>query len=167
LQPPLVFPLTVGQNIAYGRPDATLDEIKEAARLARVDRMIDGLPQGYDTVVGESGATFSEGEKQRLTIARAILRKAPILVLDEPTSALDAETESLVMQGIDRLTHGRTTFIIAHRLSTVRRADKILVLDDGYIVESGSFAELMRMKGVFATLYNTQFDLVEETHIGV
>jgi ATP-binding cassette, subfamily B, bacterial len=167
LQPPLVFPLTVFENIAYGRPEATLDEVKEAARRARIDAMIEGLPQGYDSLVGESGATFSEGEKQRLTIARALLRDAPILVLDEPTSALDAETEALVMQGIDRLTRGRTTFIIAHRLSTVRRADRILVLKDGIIAESGSFSELMRCNGLFATLYNTQFDLAEETQLGV
>ncbi|MGB8841789.1 MAG: ABC transporter ATP-binding protein [Aliidongia sp.] len=167
LQPPLVFPLTVFENIAYGKPEATLDEVKEAARLARIDRMIEGLPQGYESLVGESGATFSEGEKQRLTIARALLRDSPILVLDEPTSALDAETESLVMQGINRLTEGRTVFVIAHRLSTVRRADRILVLKDGVIAESGSFAELMQCNGLFATLYNTQFDPQEETQLGV
>ena len=167
LQPPLVFPLTVFENIAYGRPEATLEQVKEAARLARIDQMIEGLPQGYDTLVGESGATFSEGEKQRLTIARALLRNAPILVLDEPTSALDAETESMVMQGIDRLTKGRTVFVIAHRLSTVRRADRILVLKDGIIAESGSFAELMQCNGLFAALYNTQFDPAEETQLGV
>jgi ATP-binding cassette subfamily B protein len=167
LQPPIVFPLSVRENIAYGRPEATIDEIKEAARLARIDRTIEALPQGWDTVVGESGANFSEGEKQRLTIARAILRAAPILILDEPTSALDAETESLVMQGLEQLTRGRTTFIIAHRLSTVRRADKILVLKDGIIAEAGGFAELMRLKGLFATLYDTQFAPLEETRIGV
>ena len=105
---------------------------------------------------------MSEGEKQRLTIARAILRDAPILILDEPTSALDVETEALVMEGIDRLTRGRTTFIIAHRLSTVRSADIILVLRDGRIAESGGFAELMRRGGVFAELYNTQF--VDSSH---
>jgi len=167
LQPPLVFPLSVADNIAYGRPDATREQIREAARLARIDRMIEGLPQGYDSLVGEAGATFSEGEKQRLTIARALLRDSPILVLDEPTSALDAETEALVMQGIDRLTRGKTTFIIAHRLSTVRRADRILVLKDGIIAESGSFSDLMRCNGLFATLYNTQFAPAEETQIGV
>jgi ATP-binding cassette subfamily B protein/subfamily B ATP-binding cassette protein MsbA len=117
--------------------------------------------------VGEAGANFSEGEKQRLTIARAILRSAPILILDEPTSALDAETEALVMQGLSRLTEGRTTFIIAHRLSTVRRADKILVLKDGIIAEAGEFNELMRLKGLFATLYDTQFAPLEETRVGV
>jgi ATP-binding cassette, subfamily B, bacterial len=115
LQPPLIFPISVRDNLAYGRPDATPDEIEEAARLASIHSMIIGLPQGYETVIGESGATLSEGEKQRLTIARALLRDAPILILDEPTSALDVETEAQVMDGIKRLTAGRTTFIIAHR----------------------------------------------------
>jgi ATP-binding cassette subfamily B protein/subfamily B ATP-binding cassette protein MsbA len=143
-------------NIAYGRPDATDAEIEDAARLARIDTLIKSLPQGYDTVLGDN-ATLSEGEKQRLTIARAMLRNAPILILDEPTSALDVETEAMVMEGIGRLSAGRTTFIIAHRLSTVRTADLILVLRHGNIVESGSFAELMRKGGIFSELYNTQF----------
>ncbi len=156
LQPPLVFPMSVRDNIAYGRPDASEAEVESAARLARIDTLIQSLPQGYDTILGDN-ATLSEGEKQRLTIARAILRNAPILILDEPTSALDVETEAMVMDGINRLTHGRTTFIIAHRLSTVRSADLILVLRDGKIAESGSFDELMRRGGVFQSLYNTQF----------
>ncbi len=156
LQPPLVFPMSVRDNIAYGRPDATDAEIEDAARLARIDTLVKSLPQGYDTVLGDT-ATLSEGEKQRLTIARAILRNAPILILDEPTSALDVETEAMVMEGIARLTAGRTTFIIAHRLSTVRNADLILVLRNGTIAESGSFNELMRKGGIFTELYNTQF----------
>jgi ATP-binding cassette, subfamily B, bacterial len=160
LQPPLVFPISVRDNIAYGRPDASDGEIEEAARLARIHDLIASLPQGYGTVLGDN-ATLSEGEKQRLTIARAILRNAPILVLDEPTSALDVETEAMVMDGIARLTQGRTTFIIAHRLSTVRSADLILVLRDGVIAEQGGFAELLRRGGVFAELYNTQFALPE------
>jgi ATP-binding cassette, subfamily B, bacterial len=157
LQPPLVFPLSVKDNIAYGRPGAGDAEIEQAARLARIHDLVMSLPQGYDTVIGEGAGTLSEGEKQRLTIARAILRDAPILILDEPTSALDVETEALVMAAIRRLTEGRTTFIIAHRLSTVRDADVILVLRDGGIVEHGSFGELMRRGGPFADLYNTQF----------
>ncbi len=156
LQPPLVFPISVRDNIAYGRPDAGDGEIEQAARLARIHDLISTLPQGYGTVLGDAAA-LSEGEKQRLTIARAILRDAPILVLDEPTSALDVETEALVMAGIARLTAGRTTFIIAHRLSTVRSADLILVLRDGVIAEQGGFAELLRRGGHFAELYQTQF----------
>jgi ATP-binding cassette subfamily B protein/subfamily B ATP-binding cassette protein MsbA len=107
------------------------------ARLASIDQLVQSLPQGYDTVIGEAGATLSEGEKQRLTIARALLRDAPILILDEPTSALDVETEARVMDGIKALTMGRTTFIIAHRLSTIRSCDLILVLRDGVIAEQG------------------------------
>ncbi|HXP31236.1 MAG TPA: ABC transporter ATP-binding protein [Stellaceae bacterium] len=156
LQPPLVFPMSVKDNIAYGRPEASDAEIEEAARLARIHDLVVSLPQGYDTMLGDT-ATLSEGEKQRLTIARAILRDAPILVLDEPTSALDIETEALVMAGVQRLTSGRTTFVIAHRLSTVRGADLILVLRDGRIVEQGGFAELLRRGGIFADLYNSQF----------
>ncbi|HEX7967155.1 MAG TPA: ABC transporter ATP-binding protein [Stellaceae bacterium] len=156
LQPPLVFPISVRDNIAYGRPGASDAEIEQAARLARIHDLIMSLPQGYGTVLGDN-ATLSEGEKQRLTIARAILRDAPILVLDEPTSALDVETEAMVMEGIARLTEGRTTFIIAHRLSTVRSADLVLVLRDGVVAEQGGFAELLHKGGVFAELYNTQF----------
>ena len=159
LQPPLVFPITVRENIAYGRPDASLDEVMEAARLARIHDSIARLPKGYDTVVGEQGATLSEGERQRITIARAILRNAPILILDEPTSSVDAETEALIMDGLNQLTAGRTTFIIAHRLSTVRQADLIVVLRSGNIVEQGTFEELVNSKGHFASLYQAQFGL--------
>jgi ATP-binding cassette, subfamily B, bacterial len=162
LQPPLIFPLSARDNIAYGRPGASDAEIEQAAKLARIHDLISGLPKGYATVLGDN-ASLSEGEKQRLTIARAILRNAPILVLDEPTSALDVETEAMVMEGIQRLTAGRTTFIIAHRLSTVRSADLILVLRDGVIAEQGAFADLLRRGGVFADLYNTQFAGTEAT----
>lgn len=157
LQPPLVFPISVRDNIAYGRPEASLEEIVEAARLARIHDSIQRLPQQYDTVVGEQGATLSEGERQRITIARAILRNAPILILDEPTSSVDAETEALIMEGLNQLTAGRTTFIIAHRLSTVRQADIILVLRNGEVIEQGGFNELIRKEGYFASLYRTQF----------
>ena len=157
LQPPLIFPISVRDNLTYGRPGATQREIEAAARLASIDQLIQSLPQGYDTVIGEAGATLSEGEKQRLTIARALLRDAPILILDEPTSALDVETEARVMDGIKALTVGRTTFIIAHRLSTIRSCDLILVLRDGIIAEQGNFNALLRRKEVFAELYNTQF----------
>ncbi len=157
LQPPLIFPLSVRDNIAYGRPGADDRAIAEAARLAQIDDLVASLPEGYDTVIGESGVPLSEGEKQRVTIARALLRDAPILVLDEPTSSLDVTTEAAVMAGIERLMEGRTTFIIAHRLSTVRRCDRIVVLRDGAVVETGTYAELLRRDGVFAGYYRTQF----------
>jgi ATP-binding cassette subfamily B protein/subfamily B ATP-binding cassette protein MsbA len=156
LQPPLVFPISVRDNIAYGRPEASDEEIENAARLARAHDFLARLPDGYATQLGEAAA-LSEGEKQRLTIARAILREAPILILDEPTSSLDVETEALVMAGIVRLMLGRTTIVIAHRLSTVRSADLVVVLKDGAIVERGAFSDLVRQGGVFAELYNSQF----------
>ena len=157
LQPPLIFPTSVRANIAYGRPDATSEQIQWAAALAQLDDFLARLPQGLDTVVGEGGTTLSAGEQLRITIARAFLRDAPILLLDEPTSALDVATEARVMQGLETLMMGRTTFVIAHRLSTVRRADTILVLQDGRIAEQGSFAELVARGGIFAMLYQTQF----------
>lgn len=159
LQPPLVFPITVRENIAYGKPHATLEEVMEAARLARIHETIDRLPQKYETVVGEQGATLSEGERQRITIARAILRNSPILILDEPTSSVDAETEAFIMEGLNQLSAGRTTFIIAHRLSTVRQADLIIVLRSGVITEQGNFEELIRSGGSFSCLYQAQFGL--------
>jgi ATP-binding cassette subfamily B protein/subfamily B ATP-binding cassette protein MsbA len=159
LQPPLLFHATLRDNIAFGRPEARLDEIAAAARLAGIDTTIARLPGGYDTVVGEQGVTLSEGEKQRVTIARAILRDSPILILDEPTSAVDSETEALIMQGLERLTAGRTTLIIAHRLATVRKADLIVVLRDGCIAEQGSFETLMDLQGAFASLYQAQTGL--------
>ena len=143
-------------------PKPPEEEIVNAARLARIHDSIVRFPQGYDTVVGEQGATLSEGEKQRLTIARAILFNAPILILDEPTSSVDAETEALIMEGLRELTAGRTTFIIAHRLSTVRQADLIVVVRGGRIVEQGNFDTLMRAQGDFAKLYRTQFSAQEE-----
>ena len=157
LQPPLIFPLTAADNIAYGRPGAGRAEIERAARLACIHDTIAALPAGYDTDLGEAGATLSEGEKQRITIARALLRDAPILILDEPTSALDVQTEALVIEAIERLMAGRTTFIIAHRLSTVRRCDRILVLQEGRIAEQGSYDDLLRRGGVFAEYHRTQF----------
>jgi ATP-binding cassette, subfamily B, bacterial len=157
LQPPLIFPLSVADNIAYGKPGADRTAIEGAARMARIHDTIARMPEGYDTQLGEAGIALSEGEKQRVTIARALLRDAPILILDEPTSALDVETEALVMEAIETLMQGRTTFIISHRLSTVRRCDCILVLRDGTIAEKGSFGELLRKGGIFAEYYRTQF----------
>ena len=157
LQPPLIFPLSVADNIAYGRPGADHAAIENAARLARIHDTIAGMPEGYETLLGEAGVPLSEGEKQRITIARALLRDAPILILDEPTSALDVSTEALVMEAIETLMTGRTTFIIAHRLSTVRRCNHIIVLRDGSIAEAGNFPELLRRGGIFAEYYRTQF----------
>src|SRR5712691_11640392 len=157
LQPPLIFPLSVADNIAYGRPGAAPAAIENAARLARIHDTIVAMPEGYETLLGEGGVALSEGEKQRVTIARALLRDAPVLILDEPTSALDVATEALVMAAIETLMHGRTNFIIAHRLSTVRRCDRIIVLKDGIIAEQGNFAELLRRGGIFADYYQTQF----------
>ena len=162
LQPPLIFPVSIRDNIAYGRPEASLDEVIAAADVARIHDYINQLPDGYETVVGEQGSTLSEGQKLRLTIARGILLNAPILILDEPTSSVDSETEALIMEGLDRLMTGRTTFIIAHRLSTVRQADMIVVVRGGEIVEQGNFFELIRAHGPFASLYQTQFGLYEE-----
>jgi ATP-binding cassette, subfamily B, bacterial len=126
--------------------------------------MIEALPQGYDTLVYEGGQTFSEGEKLRLSIARALLRDSSILILDEPTSALDAETEARVMQGLNHLRRMKTTFVIAHRLSTVRNADIIVLLKDGRIAEKGTFDELAALDGEFASLLRTQFGSLEKTH---
>jgi ATP-binding cassette subfamily B protein/subfamily B ATP-binding cassette protein MsbA len=162
LQQPLVFPTSLRENVAYGRPDATAAQIADAVRLAQLDDFLERLPEGLDTVVGESGATLSGGEQLRITIARAILRDAPLLILDEPTAALDAETEARVMQGLERLMEGRTTFVIAHRLSTVRRADVILVLENGRIAEQGGFRELVARGGLFARLHRSQFGLEDE-----
>ncbi|HEX9819803.1 MAG TPA: ABC transporter ATP-binding protein [Methylomirabilota bacterium] len=156
LQEPFIFPVTVAENIAYGRPDASPEEIVAAASAANAAEFIERLPRGYDTVVGERGMTLSGGEKQRLAIARAFLKQAPILILDEPTSALDAHTESLLLEALDRLVKGRTTFIIAHRLSTIRRADRIVVLDRGAIVEQGPHDVLLARDGLYARLWRHQ-----------
>jgi ATP-binding cassette subfamily B protein/subfamily B ATP-binding cassette protein MsbA len=156
LQEPFLFPMSVAANIEIGRPGASRREIEEAARAARAAEFVERLPHGYDTVLGERGATLSGGERQRLAIARAILKDAPILILDEPTSALDAETEHALLAAFDRLMQGRTTFVIAHRLSTIRGATTIVVMDGGRVVEQGSHAELLALGGLYRHLYRLQ-----------
>jgi subfamily B ATP-binding cassette protein MsbA len=148
---------TVHANIAYGSPGATRDRVEAAARAANAAGFIAQLPQGYDTVLGERGARLSGGQRQRLAIARALLRDPPILILDEATSALDTESERLVRQAIDRLMRGRTVLVIAHRLSTVRGADEIVVLDAGRVVQRGTHGELLRAGGLYRRLYELQF----------
>ena len=155
-QESFLFPFSVADNIAYGRPEATRAEIEAAARAANAHDFIARLPERYDTLLGERGATLSGGERQRLAIARAFVRDAPILILDEPTSAVDSETEHLIFDALQRLTCGRTTFIIAHRLSTARRADRILVLQAGEIVESGTHEELLARRARYAHLHALQ-----------
>jgi subfamily B ATP-binding cassette protein MsbA len=154
-QEPFLFDDTVRNNIAYGRPDATQDEIEQAAHAAAAD-FIRALPAGYDTLVGEGGTRLSGGQRQRIAIARAFLKDAPLLLLDEATSALDTESERKVQEALERLMAGRTTLLIAHRLSTVRGADRIYVLDQGRVVEQGAHAELMEAGGLYARLAKSQ-----------
>jgi len=150
---------TVLENIAFGRPDASRQECIEAAKAASADGFITELKDGYDTQIDPSRASFSGGERQRLSIARAILRNAPILLLDEPTSALDAESEASIRDALERLSEGRTTLVIAHRLSTIMHADKIVVMDKGVIAELGTHEELLKKQGIYADLYNLQFNM--------
>jgi ATP-binding cassette, subfamily B, bacterial len=146
----------VGDNIAYGRPDATSEEVEAAARLADAHDFIVGLPQGYDTVLGEDGQSLSGGQRQRLSIARALLKRAPVLILDEATSAVDNETEAAIQRSLARIGRSRTTLIIAHRLSTIRHADRVVVLDQGQIVETGTHDALVAQGGVYARLWAIQ-----------
>jgi ATP-binding cassette, subfamily B, bacterial len=156
-QEPTIFAASVLENIRYGRPDAGEEEVRNAAQLASADGFIRTLPQGYATLLGERGVTLSGGQRQRLAIARAILKDAPILLLDEATSALDAESERKVQGALDRLMEGRTTLVIAHRLATIRSADRILVMDRGRIVEEGSHEALLAEGGLYARLARLQF----------
>jgi ATP-binding cassette subfamily B protein len=155
-QEALLFNRSIRDNLLVGRPDATQEDIERACRMAEAHDFITRKPQGYDTMVGERGSALSGGQRQRLAIARALLKDPPVLILDEATSALDAATEARVQKALKALMAGRTTFIIAHRLSTVRDADEILVFEGGQVVERGDFATLVRQDGRFAELVRTQ-----------
>ena len=161
LQDSWLFEGTVHENIAYGRADATREQVVEAARRAHADKFIRQLPQGYDTMIGEDGGTVSQGQKQLLCIARAMLTNPAILLLDEATSSIDTRTELQVQEAFDELMAGRTSFVVAHRLSTIRNADCILVMRDGQIIERGTHEELLAANGFYAGLYNSQWAVEE------
>jgi ABC-type multidrug transport system fused ATPase/permease subunit len=157
LQDTVLFRGTIRENIAFGRPEATDEEVVAAAKLANADEFIARMPAGYDSLVGDRGSTLSGGQRQRIGIARAFIRNSPILVLDEPTAALDAESEELVIEGLERLMKGRTAIVIAHRLSTIRDADRIIVIKDGVVAEEGTHDELLSRGGIYADLHRIQY----------
>jgi subfamily B ATP-binding cassette protein MsbA len=157
LQDTVLFRGSIRDNIAFGRPQATEDEVVAAAKLANAHEFIARMPESYDSPVGDRGLTLSGGQRQRIGIARALIRNNPILILDEPTAALDAESERLVIEALERLMEGRTVITIAHRLSTLRNADKIIVIKDGVVAEDGSHQELLALDGVYAELHRIQY----------
>jgi ATP-binding cassette subfamily B protein len=157
LQDTWLFNGTIKDNIAFGKDGATDEEIFEAAKTARADHFIRTLPDGYDTVLNEEASNISQGQKQLITIARAILANPPIMILDEATSSVDTRTELLIQHAMNRLMEGRTSFVIAHRLSTIRDADLILVMNQGKVIEQGTHIELLEENGFYADLYNSQF----------
>jgi subfamily B ATP-binding cassette protein MsbA len=157
LQDTVLLRGTVRDNIAFGRPDATDDEIVAAAKLANAHEFITRMPDGYDSPIGDRGLTLSGGQRQRIGIARALIRDNPILILDEPTAALDAESEALVIEALERLMKARTVITIAHRLSTLRNADKIIVIKDGVVAEDGTREQLLKRDGVYAQLHHLQY----------
>ena len=150
---------TIYENIAYGRPDATKEQVIEAAKAAHAHSFIKRLPDGYDTVISEDGGNISQGQKQLLCIARVMLCLPPMLILDEATSSIDTRTEIKIQQAFANMMKGRTSFIVAHRLSTIREADIILVMDSGKVIEQGTHEELLAEKGFYAKLYNSQYEL--------
>lgn len=156
LQEPFIFPMTVAENIAFGNPEASFDEIVEAAKGAQAHNFISRLPEGYDTVISEAGNSLSGGEKQRISIARAFLKKAPILIMDEPTSSVDAYTEAQIFKAVEHFSKGKTVFLISHRLSTIRHADQIITIKEGRVVETGTHQSLLQQDNVYAGLYKYQ-----------
>jgi ABC-type multidrug transport system ATPase subunit len=156
LQEPLLFSGTIAANIRYGRLDASMEEIVEAAKGANAHDFVTRLPLGYETVIGERGAQLSGGERQRIAVARAFLKDAPLLILDEPTSSIDSKTEEVILDALDKLAAGRTSFMVAHRLSTVRDVDLILVMSDGRIVEHGTHEQLLERDGLYRQLHVAQ-----------
>ena len=159
LQDTHLFTGTIADNIRFGKLDATMEEIQKAARIANADSCIRRLPQGYNTMVTGDGGNLSQGQRQLLAIARTAIADPPVLILDEATSSIDTRTESLIEKGMDQLMKGRTVFVIAHRLSTVRNANAIMVLEHGKIIERGTHEELLEMKGEYYQLYNGMFEL--------
>ena len=162
-QEPMLFRGTVAENIAYGRPEASREEVERAARLAGAEGFIRRLPLGYDTVIGERGESLSGGQRQRISLARAMLRESPILVLDEPQAGLDAESAAAIRESWRALSEGRTTFVISHELRLVRDVDRILVIEDGRVAESGTHEELLALGGSYARLHALQESGTPET----
>jgi ATP-binding cassette subfamily B protein len=167
LQTPHLFSGPIRENIRYGRLTASDEEVEEAAKLAGAHEFIIRLPKGYDDNVGEGGNLLSTGQKQLISLARAVLAKPELFIMDEATSSVDTLTEALIQRGMETLMNGRTSFVIAHRLSTIRRADRILVIEDGRITEEGSHAELLRQRGHYYHLYTQQFKYEREQELGV
>ena len=158
LQETWLFSGSIRNNIAYGKPDAGQEEVIAAAKAAHAHSFIQRLPNGYDTVISEDGGDLSQGQKQLLCIARVMLTKPPMLILDEATSSIDTRTELMIQKAFQKLMEGRTSFVVAHRLSTIRESDHILVMDKGNIVEQGTHEELLAKNGFYAKLYNSQFE---------
>ena len=158
LQDTWLFSGTIEENLRYGKPKANLEEIKQAAKITNIDHFIESLPQGYNTIISEDSDNISAGEKQLLTIARAMVANPSMIILDEATSNVDTRTEELIQDAFDKLTKNRTSFVIAHRLSTIRNADLILVIKEGKIVEQGNHESLLKQNGFYAELYNSQFE---------
>jgi ATP-binding cassette subfamily B protein len=167
LQDSWLFNGTIAENIAYGREGATIEDVHAAATAAHADHFIRALPGGYDMVLSEDADNISAGEKQLLTIARAMLADAPMLIFDEATSSVDTRTEALIQEAMSSMMHGRTSFVIAHRLSTIRNADLILVMKDGNVIEQGTHDQLMAQNGFYADLYLSQFTAPLEEELGV